>query len=337
MHIIQKIIKILPLLLLVILLGPAALSAEAFKDKKVLVVMSYHPEYAWQQGIRKGIESVLSDARIKYFYMNTKKDLANGPAKAKEAFALYKEFQPDVVIAADDNAQSMFVVPYLKDKVKTPVIFCGVNNDAAKHGYPATNVTGVVEKFHWLEGLHFLQAIAPRIQTISVLYHDTPSTKILIARIKKEMPTYPVYIAEFVKVKTVTELQNAVVALGKNTDAVLLQNLSGITDKNGNPMDGSDANAIFVELCTKPALATAAWYVQDGILCAVAKTGQEQGDLAARMALDIFKGKSIQDIPITWNKNGRRMVNMTTAKKLGIKLNPSVITATEIVFSKQHR
>jgi len=27
---------------------------------------------------------------------------------------------------ADDNAQSMFVLPYLKDKVKTPVMFCAV-------------------------------------------------------------------------------------------------------------------------------------------------------------------------------------------------------------------
>ncbi len=337
MHTLQKITKILLLLLIVILLGPAGLSAKDFKDKKVLVVMSYHPEYAWQQELRQGIESVLSDARIKYFYMNTKKNLAGGHAKAKEAFALYKEFLPDVVIAADDNAQSMFVAPYLKDKVKTPVIFCGVNHEAAKYGYPASNVTGVVERFHWREGLNFLKLIAPGTKKAAIIYNDTPSTLAVIDQIRDEMPEYPVEIIEFVKVNTVADLKNSVINMRAKADALLLLALAGIRDQNGTPLESEEATLLVTDIWNKPTLGQSSWQLKVGVLCAVAKTGQEQGDLAARMALDIFKGNSIQDIPITWNKNGRRMVNMTTAKKLGIKLNPSVITATEIVFSKQHR
>ncbi|MCK5544265.1 MAG: hypothetical protein KAI35_03545 [Desulfobulbaceae bacterium] len=336
----KKITAIQLFILLFFLLGPAAPFAGdvSLKDKKVLVVMSYHPEYAWQQEIRKGIKSVLSGARIKYFNMDTKRDFAGGPARAKEAFALYQQFQPDVVIAADDNAQSMFVVPYLKDKAKTPVIFCGVNYDAATYGYPATNVTGVIEKSHWMEGLNFLQTIVPEIQTISVLYDDTPSNRSNIARIKQEMEEYPVRIVEFVTVNSMTELKKIIPALGKKADAILMLALPGIRDINGKPLkEGSDAHPIASRLCNKPTLGGSMWHVKNGILCAVAKTGQEQGDLAARMAFDILNGKSIQDIPITWNKNGRRMINMTTARKLGIKLNPSVITATEIVFSDQRR
>ena len=48
---IKKATKIL-LLLMSVALVPASLSAEAVKDKKVMVVMSYHPESAWQQGIK---------------------------------------------------------------------------------------------------------------------------------------------------------------------------------------------------------------------------------------------------------------------------------------------
>ncbi len=98
---------------------------------KVLVVMSYEETYPTTPEYKEGIKAVLGDTcEIRYFQMDTKQHLEAGPEKAKEAYALYEEFQPDGVIAADDNAQSMFVVPYLKDKVKTPVMFCGVNAEA---------------------------------------------------------------------------------------------------------------------------------------------------------------------------------------------------------------
>ncbi len=64
---------------------------------KVLVVMSYEPDYEFTQKIRQGIDSVLSDTcRVKYFYMKTKNDLTDGPQKAKAAFNLYKNFGPMV-------------------------------------------------------------------------------------------------------------------------------------------------------------------------------------------------------------------------------------------------
>jgi hypothetical protein len=83
---------------------------------KVLVVMSYEEDNPWCVEIKEGIDLVLtSTCGVKYFYMDTKKDLKGGPQKAEEAYALYQEFQPDGVITADDNVQAMFVVKYLKD------------------------------------------------------------------------------------------------------------------------------------------------------------------------------------------------------------------------------
>ena len=110
---------------------------------KVLVVMSYDETYPFEAEMREGIEAALADlCEMTYCYMNTKKHFEGGPQKAKEAYALYQELQPDGVIAADDDAQAMFVVPYLKDQVKTPVMFCGVNAQPEKYGYPASNVSG---------------------------------------------------------------------------------------------------------------------------------------------------------------------------------------------------
>lgn len=93
---------------------------------KVLVVMSYEANNPWVIEIREGIDSVLAaSSEITYFYMDTKVSPAAGPRKGEEAYALYQRLQPDGVIVADDDAQAMFVVPFLKDKVRTPVMFNG--------------------------------------------------------------------------------------------------------------------------------------------------------------------------------------------------------------------
>ena len=56
------------------------------------------------------------------------------PRKQKKHMHFIKK-RYDGVIAVNDNAQKMFVFPYLKDLVKTPVMFCGVNADTKKYGY----------------------------------------------------------------------------------------------------------------------------------------------------------------------------------------------------------
>ena len=109
-------------LALMIFLGGGASAADKARYN-VLVVMSYAPDYKFVQEIQEGIESVLSDnSQIEYVYLDTRNNFAGGPQKAKMAYELYKKLRPDGVIVADDNAQSMFTVPYLKDKVKTPVM-----------------------------------------------------------------------------------------------------------------------------------------------------------------------------------------------------------------------
>ncbi|PVV16679.1 MAG: hypothetical protein B6D72_00285, partial [gamma proteobacterium symbiont of Ctena orbiculata] len=89
---------------------------------RVLVVMSYEQDNPWCAEIKQGIDQVLAaHAEMTYFYMDTKANLNGGPEKAREAKALFERLNPDGVITVDDNAQSMFVVPYLKNKVDTPI------------------------------------------------------------------------------------------------------------------------------------------------------------------------------------------------------------------------
>lgn len=323
----------LPVMLISVLLLPWVLCASnsAAAGKKVLVVMSYHPENRWQHNVKEGIYSVLKDDDLRYFWMNTKRDLAGGEARAREAFDLYRQLKPDAVIAVDDNAQSLFVVPYLKDKVKTPVVFCGVNDDAAKYGFPASNVTGIIEKKHNRESIGLAQQIDPDIRRITVIYKDSPSNRINLEQIRKEKHSYSAELVEAIEVGTLAEAVKAVNGGESPADAFLSLSLSGILDAKGAQLDWKDALPAIVQKADKPILGVDAWQVAAGALCGVVKTGQEQGSVAARMVHDLLSGRSIEDVPITENRNGHRIINVTTAKRLGIDIPAAALLEAELV------
>ena len=90
------------------------------------------------QVIAQGVETV-SYTHLDV-YKRQKADRASGPKCAEEAYALFQQFQPDGVIAADDDAQAMFVAPFLKDKTDKPVMFNGVNTEPDPVSYTHLDV-----------------------------------------------------------------------------------------------------------------------------------------------------------------------------------------------------
>ncbi len=298
---------------------------------KVLVVMSYDVKNDSEIAIAKGLDEVLVGQEVRYFYMDAKNHLEQAAATAKGAYAEYLAFQPDVVITADDTAQEAFVLPYLLNKVKTPVVFCGVNDSADQYGFPNAQVTGIVEKKHYREGIHFARLIDPRIKTIAVVYRENPPNTTNLAQITREEKEYGVTVVDRVAVASSGELLAALDRLQKRADALLVLNLGGIIGEDGKEMEVNKAMALAATIWPKISIAASQNEVEAGILCGVIKVNREQGLVAARMALEIFGGKSPAEIPATENKNGQRVINAATAKRLGVKIKPMVLIGTELV------
>jgi ABC-type uncharacterized transport system substrate-binding protein len=314
-----------------IYIGVAASSGEA-SSCKVLVVMSYEKANPWSMEIREGVDSVLSSrCEINYFYMDTKIKFEGGLKKADEAYALYKEFQPDGVIAADDNAQSMFVAPYLKDKVKTPVMFCGVNAEPEKYGYPASNVSGILERWHIDTTIAFAKQLMPSMKTVGIITKDSPSGRALQKQIKNDSGTHVAEISAFKLVKTKKEAAMMLQELKGQSDALLMDSLQGIPDETGKPLTSKEIIPFISEVYSKPLLGANRYHVVQGALCAVVKTGQNQGRVAAEMLLRAMQGTAVSQLPITVNKHGKRMINIAVMKSLGIKPKRRALIGTELV------
>ena len=308
--------------------------SSAAEPYKVLVVMSYHEEMPWEKEIREGIQAELKDsAEIRYFYMNTKNDPDGGVKKAKEAYRIYSEFQPDGIIAVDDDAQWLFVVPYLKSRVKTPVVFCGVNAEPDKYGYPALNVTGILERAHFRESIAFLQQLMPKVKSIGFMVTDNQTGWGYVEQIRKESQSYPISSHTVSLVKTIDEALKAVSVMKKQYDALFLIALEGLTNLQGKPLAERESFPILIRAFGKPVIGINKFNIRYNMLCAVVKTGDEQGATASRMLLRALKGTPLSALPITRNQHGERVLNITVMKSLGIKPRPFLLVGTDLVES----
>ncbi|WP_186441320.1 ABC transporter substrate-binding protein [Desulfamplus magnetovallimortis] len=304
---------------------------------KVLVVMSYEEEFPWCGEVREGIDAVLSQSgEIRYFYMNTKSDLAGGAKKAEEAYSVYLKLQADGVIAVDDNAQSMFVVPYLKDKVATPVMFCGVNAEPEKYGYPAVNVSGILERPHFGESFAFAQQLVPSIKNVGFIIKDSPTGQAHFSQIQREAGSYPVTLSGFMMPRTVAEIVSMTCELRETSDALLVAALAGVLDESGKPVSEKEGVKIALDIFgNKPVIGAESYTVNYGALCTVVRTGQEQGETSARMLLKAIKGTPLSLLPITQNYKGKRIINATVMKALGIKPRPEILRGAELVRTEE--
>jgi ABC-type uncharacterized transport system substrate-binding protein len=304
-------------------------------ELKVLVVMSYEEDNPWCKEIKEGIDSVLGQkADITYFYMNTKVNFKDGPEKGREAYELYQRLQPQGVITADDDAQAMFAVPFLKNKTTTPVMFNGVNADAKVYGFPASNISGVLERAHVRESIAFIKQLVQSINKIGFVVNDVPVGTALRDQVQAEKSNYLATVASFNLIKTTAELHAVGKTLNKTTDAIYVDSLEGITDEHKQPLTNKQVFDVFRQVYKKPIIGANRYHVEQGALCAVVKTGQEQGEVSAKQLIKAMLGTPVTEIPVTRNYLGRRIINVDTLEAFGIAPRPIVLRGATLVKTR---
>ena len=302
---------------------------------KVLVVMSYEEDFLWCQQVKEGIDSVFEDqAEIRYVYMDAKKDEKGATQKAQEAFAIFQEFQPNGVITVDDAAQSLFVAPYLKENLTVPLMFCGIGAEPQEYGYPTAMISGVLERGHYRETVAFGQQLLPDAKTVCFLQRNTRSGQ-FTQRIFEEQGPYSLEYVGAMLPNTIEETYTMLEDIKGKCDLLVLGTLEGMPDAQGVATTDKEILPKVGKLFGKPMVAANEWQLRtDGVLSAVVKTGQEQGDLSAKMLLKALQGTPVSDIPITQNHNGKRMLNVATMKAFGITPPPAVLRGAELVTTE---
>ncbi|MDY0093111.1 MAG: ABC transporter substrate binding protein [Candidatus Vecturithrix sp.] len=302
----------------------------------VMVVSSYHEFFPYNLEVNEGIEEVLgTECTLTYVYLDVLTDPQGVETKAQEAFRQYQAMQPDGVIALGDSAQEAFVVPYLREKVKTPVMFCGVFFPEI-YSYPASNVSGIKVRAPIEDVIVFVQQLVPEIAVISFLFGNEPSTHAVIEQISREKDSYPVTVLTPVVVTTSQEAVEQAAALKDQCDALYIGPISSSVNIASGPF--SSEKLLFSairEVFGKATFTNLAYHVEAGLLCGVKEFPQEQGQVTAEMLQKAMSGTPVADLPITQNQFGQRILNKTVLKELGITPSRQVLTGVEIVETIQ--
>ena len=295
-----------------------------YTGKKILWVDSYHQGYEWSDEMERGIREVLyeSGVDLKIFRMDSKRNDTetygwNAGLRAKDAV---EGFNPDVVIASDDNAQKYLVVPFLKDS-KLPVVFCGVNWDASIYGLPTDNITGMIEEDLVPEMLKKFQPHA-RGKRIGYLAGNVETERKIVAIYNKrffggEMKTY--------LVNSMDAFKQAFLRAQEEVDMLYISNYSGIPD-----WDPVAAERFLSENSKIPTGSHNSFMVPQ-VMFTVAKLPMEQGNFAAQAALRILDGLSPNQIPVATNELYHITINLKMAQAAGFVLPASLLGGATVI------
>ena len=311
------------------------------KPKRVLIVQSYDPEYVWCKNINRGVNDALQDLVVQYetYYLDAKrvpdtKKLASVGADIGKKIEL---FDPDVVVAVDDAAQQYVVIPFLKDKVRPQVIFCGMNAPPDKYGFPASNVSGIRERWHYREGFALLKKLVPAVKSVAFFVDASESGGYVVDDLREDSAEHGPYVltmATAETVRTFQQWQQMVIKYQTRADSLamgLYQTL--IDERTGKVVPPDEVMAWTNSVNTLPTLGFSDIAMEHGLMCGVLESGHEQGYLAGTMARDVLtKAMRAGKMPMRINDKGLVLVNLKTAERLHVDIPFEIIEAAGAVI-----
>jgi ABC-type uncharacterized transport system substrate-binding protein len=160
------------------------LSAQEMSGKKVLLLNSYHPEYAWTDNFTKGVESQLKiplEPEWLYIeYLDGRRMMDNEKYfESLITFYRYKyaNVKFDAIISCDDYALE-FLMKHREDIFHdTPVIFGGINDVSKTKKLDYTQYTGVFEGLPVIESLDLIIKVQKDVNKIIILSDKTTQGK----------------------------------------------------------------------------------------------------------------------------------------------------------------
>jgi hypothetical protein len=317
---------------LFVVLAVAYLGWLNISKPRILILHSYDPEYAWVRDVNVGLNRVLGNSfryQLRWHYMDTKRhpSAAYKQAAGIAARNVIAEMQPDVVIALDDDAQS-YAARYLVNRPGISIVFGGVNNEAADYGYDkAHNATGILERLPLAaiqEALGQAQGFKALKRPLRLAYLGDASHSVEgdIKQIRS-FAWAPMVLQSTTQVSTWPEWQAQIRVLAQSADVLLLTGYRNLHRSAQDPrlvepqevVTWTDANA------GVPVMSGNGFFTEDGGMLAVGTSPYEQGEEAARRALDIVvRGTPAAQMPIVEAQQFIVTMNATLMKAHGFAL-----------------
>lgn len=296
----------------------APLAAGAAGLPKCLFVSSYHQGYAWSDGVERGLRQTLDGkCEIRQFDMDTKRKKSDEEqqAAALAAKAIIDEWQPDVVITADDNAAKHLIVPYYKDAA-VPFVFCAINWTVKEYGFPYRNVTGMIEVAPVQAMVDEAKGLVPGASRVLYIGADTATERKNAARIRRAVENAGLVFDEHLA--ATLEDWTSAYRHGQEYDFVIMGSNAGIND-----WDTARAVESILPFTRRLTVTSHEWMMPVTML-GMTKIPEEQGEWAGSVALRVLEGTPPDTIPIIANRKWDLFLNPALIDAAGLTLPPQL-------------
>ena len=294
---------------------------------KVLILHSYNVEYIWSALLDKSLKEALKkrkNIRTYFYYMNSKFIYNKGTELS--AIKAIKQYDPDLILALDDNAQFFLSKHYLSSGIK--IVFAGVNGGVEKYNYIGNeNITGVFERKPIAGILFVLSELnkyykTPNNTNVTLVVDGSNSSKKDYEYLKKK--DWKNFSFSANSINTFNEFKEFILSLKdkeKRVDYILM---SGYRKFIAGHEDGKKIYTNYKSVVdwTKknspvPIIALNVFGAQDGFPIAVGSSSYEQIGVALSMIDKIFNNNvKPGDIPFIYPELYSISINKTSLRQL---------------------
>ncbi len=306
------------------------------KEYKVLFIASYHSTMGWVVNAQKGLKKAFKEKGVKInyraFYMDSKRKSGSEQIlqSAKQATALIKEWEPDIIIVSDENALIYVALPLRDTKYK--FVFCGINGDPKDYKLPSENITGVLERHHFVDSIKVLQLMDPMVKKVAVISEASKSSTLIVNQLIKEIPLLPVKVTGVHKTSSFKEWKKLVKEYQDKVDALMVILFFTLKDEDGKPVQSKELLDWTIANSRLPDVGIFKFFVDEGGLTAVAVNGYSQGYHAGKVAIKVLKGASPQKITPKRTKDGVIYINAKRARAFKLNIPSELLDSVNIIW-----
>ena len=255
---------------------------------------------------------------------------ANGQAsEIRKHAAEIVALAPDLIVATGNAG----MVPLLQATRTIPIVFANVADPVGAGivetmARPGGNATGFVQFEYSLSGkwLELLKQIAPSLTRVAVLRDpDIPSGIGQFAIIQSVAPPLGVEVSS-ISIRDADQIERAVTAFARSPNGGLIITPSALAVAH---------REIIVSLAAKyrlPAVYYRRWFVDKGGLISYGYDALQQYRNAAGYVDRILKGAKPADLPVQVPTKYDMVINLKTAKALGLAMPPTLLTSADEVI-----
>jgi putative ABC transport system substrate-binding protein len=315
---VAKNLKFMIMVILTLLLFAGCGKKESGKEKSIKIGISQIIEHPALDAARKGFEDVLGESEFKE-KLNIETQSAQGDMSIAQNIAKsFVEDKKDLILAiATPTAQAAY-----NATKEIPILITAVTDPKAAglvEGYEntGTNVAGTSDASPMDKQMDLMKALLPTVKKVGVIYNTSEqNSEIQVVQWEKLCKENGIQL-EKVGITNINEMASALDSLLDKVDVLYTPTDNLVVSSMPLIISKSMEKKV-------PVIGSEKAHVESGALATEGIDYYKLGRQTGEMAVEFFRGKEISELGIHTLENTQLVINIDTAKKLGIDIPESL-------------